>query len=66
MPKSDDKLLRVHIQLYAADWERLLTYYGGNVKRSSVVRELVHNWVRRIDAKAEQQARGSVTGENVE
>jgi hypothetical protein len=46
------KLLRVHIQLYEEDWRRLLAYYGGQVKRSSVVRELVHNWVKRIDAKA--------------
>jgi hypothetical protein len=46
------KLLRVHIQLYEDDWRRLLAYYGGQVKRSSVVRELVHNWVKRIDARA--------------
>jgi len=58
--KSDDALVRVHIQLYERDWQRLLSFYGGNVKRSSVVRELVHNWVKRIDARAEQgTSRGS-------
>ena len=56
MPRSsrEDALLRVHIQLYERDWERLLSFYGGKVKRSSVVRELVHSWVKKIEAKAEQ------------
>jgi hypothetical protein len=53
---GNDKLLRVHIQLYESDWNRLLAYYGGQVKRSSVVRELVHNFILRIDAKAQQQS----------
>jgi hypothetical protein len=55
---GNDKLLRVHIQLYESDWNRLLAYYGGQVKRSSVVRELVHNFIQRIDAKAAQQVTG--------
>jgi hypothetical protein len=52
---ANDELVRVHVQLYRHDWDRLAEYYGGQVKRSSVVRELVHNFVQRIDAKAQQQ-----------
>jgi hypothetical protein len=59
---GNDKLLRVHIQLYESDWNRLLAYYGGQVKRSSVVRELVHNFIQRIDAKAAQQVGAGHTG----
>jgi hypothetical protein len=58
--RREDALLRVHIQLYERDWQRLLSFYGGKVKRSSVVRELVHSWVKKIEAKAEQaSARGT-------
>ena len=62
MARGEEKLIRVHIQLYERDWERLLSFYGGNVKRSSVVRELVHNWVKRIDARAEQSASHEAKG----
>jgi hypothetical protein len=51
---AEDELLRVHIQVYKRDWERLLAFYGDRVKRSNVIRELLHNFIQGIEARAEQ------------
>ena len=46
---------RVHILVYAKDWERMGELYGNAVKRGSVVRMLIRDFLRRMEAKAEQK-----------
>jgi hypothetical protein len=58
MPRvTDEKLLRVHIQLYDDDWRFLLTCFGTTTKRSAVVRDLVRSFVSSTKARAEQAQR---------
>ena len=46
---------RVHILVYEKDWERLGELYGSAVKRGNVVRMLLRDFLRRLEAKAEQK-----------
>lgn len=52
---SGDKKLRVHVLVYEKDWDRLGQLYGSAVKRGSIVRMLLRDFLRRLEAKAEQK-----------
>lgn len=52
---SGDKKVRVHVLVYEKDWERLGELYGSAVKRGSIVRMLLRDFLRRLEAKAEQK-----------
>ena len=48
--------IRVHVTVYKDDWEQLLLLFGqneraGGGRRSEIVRELVHNFVRNVKEK---------------
>ena len=51
---SGDPKRRVHVLVYKKDWERLGELYGSAVKRGNVIRMLLRDFLRRVEAKAEQ------------
>ena len=56
MPKvTDATLKRVHIQVNEEDWDALLVFFGNSTKRSAVIREILHDFVKHTYAKAEQR-----------
>ena len=46
---------RVHVLVYASDWEKLGLMYGDSVKRGNVMRMLLRDYIKRIEAKREQR-----------
>ncbi len=50
-----DPKRRVHVLVYARDWERLGELYGSAVKRGNVIRMLLRDFLRRLESKAEQK-----------
>lgn len=52
---SEEPKVRVHIQLFKSDWDWLGRAYGDSVKRSNVMRRLLRDYRRRIEAKVEQK-----------
>ncbi len=50
-----DPKKRVHVLVYERDWERLGELYGSAVKRGNVIRMLLRDFIRRLEAKAEQR-----------
>ncbi len=50
-----DPKKRVHVLVYERDWERLGELYGSAVKRGNVIRMLLRDFLRRLEAKAEQK-----------
>jgi hypothetical protein len=52
---SGDPKKRVHVLVYAQDWERLGQLYGSAVKRGNVIRMLLRDFLRRLEAKAEDR-----------
>ncbi len=50
MPK-DDKT-RVHIHLYTDDWNALGVIFGSSLGKSEAVRNIVHDYIKRITAKS--------------
>jgi hypothetical protein len=52
---SGDPKQRVHVLVYARDWERIGEIYGSAVKRGNVMRMLLRDFLRRLEAKAEQK-----------
>ncbi len=50
-----DPKKRVHVLVYERDWERLGELYGSAVKRGNVIRMLLRDFLRRLEAKAEQR-----------
>ena len=52
---STDKKIRVHVLVHEKDWNRLGELYGSAVKRGSIVRMLLRDFLRRLEAKAEQK-----------
>ena len=48
-----DKKIRVHILVYEQDWEWLGITYGSALKRGNIVRMLLRDFKRRMEAKAE-------------
>jgi len=52
---SPDAKKRVHVLVYEKDWERLGELYGSAVKRGNVIRMLLRDFLRRLEAKAEQK-----------
>lgn len=50
-----DAKRRIHVLVYASDWDWLGRTYSDSVKRSNVIRRLLRDYRKRIEAKAEQQ-----------
>jgi len=50
VPK-DDKI-RVHIHLFADDWTALGVIFGNSLGKSEAVRNIVHDYIKRISAKS--------------
>jgi hypothetical protein len=46
---------RVHVLVYSSDWEKLGLMYGDSVKRGTVMRMLLRDYIKRIEAKREQR-----------
>ena len=52
---SAEEKRRVHVLVYASDWEKLGLMYGDSVKRGNVMRMLLRDYIKRIEAKREQR-----------
>ncbi len=50
--------VRVHLMLFREDWE-WLSAYAGSVPKGNVLRDLLRDFRRKIEAKAEQRLTGS-------
>jgi hypothetical protein len=50
---TGDKKMRVHILVYEEDWEWLGITYGSALKRGNIVRMLLRDFKRRMEAKVE-------------
>ena len=48
-----DKKMRVHILVFEDDWEWLGITYGSALKRGNIVRLLLRDFKRKMEAKAE-------------
>ena len=58
MPKREtEELKRIHLWIYERDYERLHTYFDGRIKISDAVRQILHNYLNQIEAKAGAVAR---------
>lgn len=55
MPRMTEQTKRVHVVLYADDWEQLGVLVGDSVARGQVIRALVRNYVRSIRARVDQK-----------
>jgi len=52
---SAEEKRRVHVLVYSSDWEKLGLMYGDSVKRGNVMRMLLRDYIKRIEAKREQR-----------
>lgn len=50
---TGDKKMRVHILVFEDDWEWLGVTYGSALKRGNIVRLLLRDFKRKMEAKAE-------------
>jgi hypothetical protein len=50
-----DKKIRVHILVFESDWEWLGVTYGSALKRGNIVRLLLRDFKRKMEAKAEEK-----------
>jgi hypothetical protein len=50
---TGDKKIRVHILVYEQDWDWLGVTYGSALKRGNIVRMLLRDFKRRMEAKVE-------------
>ena len=50
---SADKKMRVHILVFESDWEWLGITYGSALKRGNIVRMLLRDFRKRMEAKVE-------------
>lgn len=58
MPKREtEQLKRIHLWIYERDYDRLHTYFDGRIKISDAVRQILHNYLNQIEAKAGAVAR---------
>ncbi len=46
---------RVHIRVYASDWEALEKLYGKGIKRGTVVRTLIRDYRTRVETEGEKK-----------
>lgn len=59
MPKRESEpLIRLHVNLFESDYERLKELFGSNVGMATAVRKIVRSNLKRIDEKfaAKQRA----------
>jgi len=56
--KYTEPHIRVHLMLYAEDWE-WLSAYAGSVPKGNVVRDLLRDFRKKIEARVEQRAGGA-------
>lgn len=54
---ADEEITRVHLLLYSRDLVRIRTYFGGRMKTSDVVRNMVRKFLDHMDAKALEGAK---------
>jgi hypothetical protein len=52
---SDEEKRRVHILVFSSDWEKLKQIYPDSVKLSSVMRTMLRDYVKRIEARRDQR-----------
>jgi hypothetical protein len=58
MPKREtEQLKRVHLWIYERDYDRLHAFFDGRIKISDAVRQILHNYLNQIEAKAGAVAR---------
>jgi hypothetical protein len=50
-----DKKIRVHILVFEQDWDWLGITYGSALKRGNIVRLLLRDFKRKMEAKAEEK-----------
>jgi hypothetical protein len=50
-----DKKIRVHILVFEEDWDWLGITYGSALKRGNIVRMLLRDFKRRMEAKVEDK-----------
>lgn len=65
MPKENEETIRVHLHLYRSDKEFIDRHYSGKIGISKVVREVVHQKINQIKAKANEQS-APVRDESIE
>jgi len=57
MPKvTNERLRRIHIQVYEDDWQFLLLAFGDQTKRSAVIRDIVRDFVKNARERAQRRA----------
>ena len=55
--KRAEAQVRVHLMLFREDWE-WLSAYSGSVPKGNVVRDLLRDFRKKIEARVEQSSRG--------
>jgi hypothetical protein len=50
-----DKKIRVHILVFESDWDWLGTTYGSALKRGNIVRLILRDFRRKMEAKVEDK-----------
>ena len=59
--KYTEPHVRVHLMLFREDWD-WLSAYSGSVPKGNVVRDLLRDFRKKIEARVEQTARGTGRG----
>ena len=52
---TGDKKIRVHILVFESDWDWLGTTYGSALKRGNIVRLILRDFRRKMEAKVEDK-----------
>ena len=50
-----NRLKRVHISVFASDWEALTRLYGESIKRGTVIRTLIKDYRTRVETEGEEK-----------
>lgn len=64
-----ERLHRIHLMLFARDWTRLVAFCklrGGTMTAGSVVRALVHDFVKGLDARLAENHRSVVVPQSID
>ena len=58
MPRQEiEDLKRIHLFIYERDHERLHTFFAHNIGVSKAVRQIIHNYLNQVEAKAYRTAK---------
>ena len=56
MRRREDKAINKHtLNLYAGDYEKLQAIYGTRIGAAKIIRDMIHNHIKRIENEAEQK-----------